>query len=255
MDYRRLPEETTHLSIIVPAYDELPNLRELIPRILTTVEELDGIQAEILIVLPSTAAAWELQEIRDLGAKAVVRQPGDSFGDAIRSGIASVSTESSYVITMDADGSHDPSTIRRLMEARNGVDVVVASRYTSGGTTDNSLLLRVMSRLLNWSYGAVLGIKCRDVSTSYKLYVRRDLEQLKLSCRDFDIVEEILFGLKLLHGESFAVHEIPDHFYPRIHGETKRHLGPFIVAYLATLIRLQWNYHRNSVEDSRRRPT
>jgi len=244
MEVSRSLEETTRLSIIIPALDELPNLRELIPRLFTTIGELANFEAEILVVLPTIATALEEEEIRDLGAHVVVRKPSDSFGDAIRSGISSVSVESGYVIIMDADGSHDPSTIPRLLEARHGAHVVVASRYTPGGTTDNSILLRLMSRVLNWSFSVVLGIECRDVSTNYKLYMRSDLVQLTLSCKDFDIVEEMLYGIKSLHGRAFVVREVPDHFYERNHGVTKRKLGLFIASYLSTLLRLRWQNRR-----------
>lgn len=228
------------LSIIIPAFDELPNLRELIPRIHTTIEELPNFMTEILVVLPTIATALEEEEIGVLGARVVIREPGDSFGDAIRCGISSLSAESRYVIVMDADGSHDPSTIPRLLSARHGAHVVVASRYTPGGTTDNSIILRAMSRVLNFSFSVVLGIQCRDVSTNYKLYIRSDLDQLKLSCMDFDIVEEILYGIKSLHEKAFVVREVPDHFYARNHGVTKRRLGLFIASYLSTLVRLRW---------------
>jgi dolichol-phosphate mannosyltransferase len=78
------------------------------------------------------------------------------------------------------------------------------------------------------------------------LYRRGDLAQIHLECRDFDVVEEILFRLKALHGEAFKVVEVPDHFRERKHGETKRRLGPFVVSYLGTLVRLRWQTRRRA---------
>lgn len=229
----------TGLSIVLPAYDELPNLRELIPEIQSITQKLENSPIEILVVLPSIAGTQEIQEITDLGAKTVMRQPTDSFGDAIRSGIAAVADSSELVIIMDADYSHNPLTIPRLLAAASGAHVVVASRYISGGTTANSIPLRIMSRLLNLAYSIVLGINCRDVSTNYKLYRRCDIQNVVLTCKDFDVVEELLFKVKAIHNKLFVIKEIPDHFSERKFGVTKRQLGPFIISYFRTLFILK----------------
>ena len=229
----------TGLSIVIPAYDELLNLRELVPEIKRVTKQLQNFSTEILIVLPSIAKPEEIQEIKNFGATVVMRQPTDSFGDALRGGFAAVSDTSEFVLVMDADYSHNPLAITRLLAASSGAHVVVASRYTHGGTTANSLLLKIMSRLLNLAYSIVLGINCRDISTNYKLYRRSDIKNIVLSCKDFDIVEEILFQVKLIHGQSFVIREVPDHFYERKFGVTKRQLRPFIISYFRTLVRLK----------------
>jgi len=231
---------TVRLSVVLPAYDELPNLRELLPRIIASIARVPNLTAEINVIVPGFTKESETAEIGALGAKPVLRGPTDSFGDAIRSGIASVDPASDVVIIMDADGSHDPSTIPRLLEALDGAHVVVASRYVDGGTTDNSFALRAMSRALNTAYRVILGIACKDVSTNFKLYRRADLAQITLTGKDFDVVEEILFRLKMLHGKSLVIKEIPDRFFERNHGVTKRKLGPFVISYLKTLLYLNW---------------
>ena len=229
----------TGLSIVIPAYDELLNLRELVPEIKRVTQQLQNFSTEILIVLPSIAKPEEIQEIKNFGATVVMRQPTDSFGDALRSGFAALSDTSEFVLVMDADYSHNPLAITRLLAASSGAHVVVASRYTHGGTTANSLLLKIMSRLLNLAYSIVLGINCRDISTNYKLYRRSDIKNIVLNCKDFDIVEEILFQVKSIHGQSFVIREVPDHFYERKFGVTKRQLRPFIISYFRTLVRLK----------------
>jgi dolichol-phosphate mannosyltransferase len=234
----------TGLTVIIPAYDELENLRELLPAILAAGRELPGVSMEVLVVLPSFAPESEALQLTGLGAVVVTRSPTDSFGDAIRSGFRAMSPLATFAITMDADGSHDPSTIPRLMNAPRSANVVVASRYIRGGTTDNSLALRLMSRSLNIAYSLALNIKCRDVSTNFKRYHSVDIRDIQLQSRDFDVVEEILFRLKVLHGRDFVIVEVPDHFSERRHGITKRRLGPFIVSYLTTLVRLRWRLRK-----------
>lgn len=194
---------------------------------------------ELLVVLPGGASADEQHEIARLGGIPILRMPTDSFGDAMRSGFQGISSESEWTVTMDADGSHDPETLVALLSVADEADIAVASRYVRGGSTDNSLVLRMMSRTLNFAYGLVLGIRCKDVSTNFKRYRSSDVRQLKLSSRDFDVVEEIFYRIKLQYRDQLVIEEIPDHFRERNFGKTKRQLGPFVVSYLRTLYKLR----------------
>jgi len=217
---------------------------ELIPSLLSVTEDI--CETEIIVVVQTSATSSEIHEIEMLGARVIVRFPRDSFGDALRSGFASLRLDTTFVITMDADGSHDPSRIPELMRASDTADVVVASRYVRGGRTDNSLLLKIMSRSLNLVFGVVLQIKCRDISTNFKRYRAVDIRELETTSRDFDIVEEMLFRIKVKHGESFKIVEVADHFKERQFGTTKRELGPFIISYITTLLKLRWRLRRLS---------
>lgn len=232
-------------SVIMPAYDEAMNLTWLLPRVHQALRDADAVPSEVVVVLPGFADNAEVDLITGLGGRVVIREPSDSFGDAIRSGLAAVSQDSRYVVVMDADGSHSPETITRLLRAPTDVDVVVASRYVAGGSTENSFILRVMSRALNLAYGLVLGIKCRDISTNFKRYRADDVTSAALLGRDFDVVEELFLRVKLRHGSAFRILEIPDHFAERKAGSTKRQLGPFIFSYLTSLARLRWHVSRH----------
>ena len=237
---------TGFVSIIMPAYDELENLRELVPILVQELSDSGQREFEIIVVLPSTVEETEVREVAELGGNPVRRGPTDTFGDAIRSGFSHVSDLAEWVVAMDADGSHPPATVIRLLGQPPSADVVVASRYIEGGTTSNPWHLRAMSRGLNLTFSAILGLKCRDVSTSFKRYRANDVRELHLTCENFDIVEEIFLRIKLLHGRDFSVLEIPDHFSERRHGTTKRSLGPFIASYIGTLIRLRRQLRANS---------
>ena len=232
------------LSVVLPAYGELENLRGLIPSIRLVTQQV--CRSEILVVLPTVTESSEIREIEMLGARVIIRSPSDSFGDALRSGFLAVGSTSNYVITMDADGSHDPSRIPEMMAVSDQADVVVASRYIRGGKTDNSFFLRTMSQALNLAFRITLQIKCRDVSTNFKRYRASDIRELEVTSRDFDVVEEILFRIKIKHGKEFVVAEVPDHFRERQFGTTKRKLGPFVISYITTLIKLRWRLRRVS---------
>jgi dolichol-phosphate mannosyltransferase len=142
---------------------------------------------------------------------------------------------------MDADGSHEPTSIIRLVnEAKqSGADIVIASRYISGGKTENSMVLKLMSKILNKIFSLILGIGCKDVSTNFKIYRSDLIRDIELSCKNFDVVEELLLKAKIKSGANFSFVEIPDHFQQRKFGETKRKLSVFIMSYIVTLVKLR----------------
>jgi len=227
--------DAVELSVVMPAYLEEENLRLLLPRLVSTLATL-GVPWEVIVV--DTVAPMD--RTRDVclahGCVYLPRSPGNDFGDAVRSGIAA--SRGHRVLFMDADGSHPPEFVAELWRHRDEADVIVASRYTAGGVTENSLPLVLMSRILNISYAWVLGLPCRDVSNSFKLYPGAALRRLHLVCRHFDIVEEILY--KLVRGSARTrIHEIPFAFKKRLFGDTKRNLLVFVASYAATIIRLR----------------
>lgn len=226
------------VSVLIPAFDETVNLRWLLPRVFSNLPP--DIDSEVVVVVERACSDDAKKEFTDLGARVLVRQPGDCFGDAMRTGLIDIRERSPWVVVLDADGSHDPATIPILLSVseEQDADVVVASRYVSGGGSDNSFALYWMSRLLNFGYSLVLGIKAKDVSTNFKLYRTSILEPIQLECENFDIVEEIL-ARALIKKPDLKIVEVPDHFYERKAGESKRDLGPFIASYLLTLYRLR----------------
>jgi dolichol-phosphate mannosyltransferase len=224
------------LSVIIPAYHEEENLRLLIPRIHKTLRNLVD-EYEIIIVDTVTPLDNTEKCCGEFGACFIRREDDNTFGSAVRTGIRN--SRGTYALFMDADGSHSPEYIPYLWEFREDYQVVIASRYVEGGFTENPKLLILMSKLLNWIYGFVLNLNCKDVSNSFKLYRAIQLKQLKLYCKNFDIVEEILFKLTR-NNKGLTIKEVPFSFKKRIFGNTKRNLLTFMFGFLVTLIRLRF---------------
>lgn len=228
-------QSNVELSVVLPAYLEEENLRVLLPRLKKVVATLTP-SFEILVVdtaepMDHTRDVCEEHDVRYMN-----RTGGNAFGDAVRTGI-----EAAYgrrLIFMDADGSHTPEFIPTMWEKRDS-DVVIASRYINGGVTENSRALVWMSLILNMTYSIVLGLRCKDVSNSFKLYRTHQLREFDLECDNFDIVEEILFKLKKLN-PGLKMIEIPFTFKKRMFGETKRNLLQFISTYLLTILKLRF---------------
>ena len=229
----------TRLAVVMPAFDEIANLRKVLPAAATALGSMPDVRSTVHVVVRRDCPGDEWEEIRSLGAHPVRRGPTDSFGDAVRTGVAACAPDTDVVVFMDADGSHDPATIPRLVAVVGKADIIIASRYVDGGGSDNGLLLRGMSRSLNLAYSLVLGLKARDLSTSFKLFHYDDIRGVRLACSNFDVVEELLFRVRKAKGPSLRILEIPDYFRERDEGETKRQLGPFVASYLVTLVRLR----------------
>ncbi|MCO4754004.1 MAG: glycosyltransferase [Bacteriovoracaceae bacterium] len=227
---------TKDLSIIMPAYLEEENLRLLLPRIKSVVSELTQ-NFEIIVVDTEKAMDGTPQACEETSVVYVNRTGGNTYGAAIRTGISNA--QGKNIIFMDADGSHYPEFIKKLYAERESYDVVIASRYIEGGHTENSAVLVLMSKIVNWGYAFVLNIECKDVSNSFKLYDGSLLKGLELKCENFDIVEEILYKIIKVR-PNLKIRELPFSFKQRMFGETKRNLPQFVITYIFTLIRLRF---------------
>lgn len=222
------------LSIVLPSFEEEENLRVLLPKLREEASALTP-EHEILVVDTIQPRDATPDVCIEAGVCYIPRSGGDLFGDAVRTGIAK--SKGRFVIFMDADGSHNPSFLPNLWAERENADLVIASRYMPGGKTENPATLILMSLAVNVVFRLALGLKCRDVSNSFRLYRGDDLRELKLACDNFDIVEELLVLLSFNHPD-YRIREVAFTFEERKAGKTKRKLLPFALSYLAVLRRL-----------------
>jgi len=229
-----LKAESLELSIVLPAYEEAENLRLLLPALKAVAAALTP-SHEILVVDASQPRDATPEVCAEHGVTYLPRRGGDYYGHAVRTGIADSRGRS--VILMDADGSHNPTFLPQLWAHRETSDLVIASRYMPGGKTENPAILIFMSLVVNVVFRIVLGLRCFDVSNSFRLYRGDDVRALTLSCNNFDIVEEILVLLSFTH-THYRIQEVPFTFEERKAGKTKRKLLTFAMSYLAVLGRL-----------------
>lgn len=223
------------LSIIIPAYNEGENLEKLLPRIINTLS-VQQIIYEIIVVdvVPSLDNTQNICSNFDT-VNYLKRIGGNDYGDAIITGFSAAKYD--YIAVMDADGSHSPEELPKMLAATDDAEVIIASRYVKGGRTDNPFILIMLSLIVNIVYQLVLQLKVRDVSNSFRIYRRKQIENLKLECKNFDIVEEILVKLQLLYPHN-RVLELPTTFKKRIGGESKRQLVKFAFSYLVSIYRI-----------------
>ncbi len=222
---------TVELSVVLPAYREADSLRTLLPGLVPVVQGLSNryeiIVSDSMQPLDDTAAVC--------AANGVTHRPrtgGESYGDAVRSGI--LASRGKYVLLMDSDGSHNPKDTGKLWNSRTLADVVIGSRYVKGGNTENPYILILMSRVLNIAYRLAFKLPAEDVSNSFRLYRGDQVRSLSLVSNNFDIVEEIL--IRLVYGPTKStVLEVPMTFEQRKAGESKRNLPLFLLTYLSSM--------------------
>lgn len=225
------------LSVVIPAHDEGPNLRVLLPQLRAIVNGL-GITSEVLVVVREEDPATRAAVAGDRGV--VVRQQEPGYGGALRSGFALA--RAPYVLTMDADLSHSPVFVADLWARRDEAEVLIASRYVAGGSARMPLVRALLSRVLNRFFAIGLGVPLRDLSSGFRLYRASALALADVRARDFDVLPEIVVRA---YTSGWRVREIPFRYEPRAHGSSNARIVPFGLAYLRTF-RALWAM-RNSV--------
>lgn len=208
------------LSLVIPTYNEAESLPVLLPRI---ADALVGMPHEIIIVDDdSPDGTWrraeELQA--EFPALRVIRRRGErGLSSAVVAGFKSARGE--ILAVMDADGQHDASLLKKLVETvqvRRGV--AVASRYIAGGSTGQwnrrrTLLSRLGTRLTT----VLCRLSVRDPMSGFFAIDRSLFERIapQFRPRGFKILFDILMRLP----RGTPVTEIPYTFAPRATGTSK----------------------------------
>jgi dolichol-phosphate mannosyltransferase len=225
------------LTVVIPALNEAASLAQVLPIVEQALAEL-GISHEVIVVDGGSADGTQ-EVVRKAGARLVSqRLPG--FGGAYRAGFEQARGE--FIVTQDADGSHDPSFLKDLWAARTDGEVVIASRYVPGGTADMPAWRALLSRVLNLTFRRGLSLPIRDLSSGFRLYRRSALQELTLEGTDFNVLEEIL--IKAL-AAGYSVREVPFRYKARVAGRSHARLLRFARSYLRTFVAM-WRL-RNSI--------
>ena len=210
------------VMVIIPTYDELANIRSLVPRLLSVAPNL-----EVLVVdddSPDGTGAFVEELGRQLPRVHCLRRPQKmGLGSAYRDGFRyALSHQFDLIFEMDADFSHDPSEIPTFLEAARGADLVLGSRYLSGVTVVNWPLRRlVLSYMANVYSRVVTGLPVKDATGGYKCFRREVLEALDLDSIKSDgysfQIEVSWYAWRL----GFRIKEIPILFLDRRVGISK----------------------------------
>ncbi|MBN2203472.1 MAG: polyprenol monophosphomannose synthase [Thermoleophilia bacterium] len=213
--------------IVLPTYNERPNLRHALARI-REVADGHGLPLHTMIVdddSPDGTGELADELAAQLPDVSVLHRPGkEGLGRAYIDGFRhALAMGAERVFEMDADLSHDASYIPdflRLIE--RGADLVLGSRYVRGGGVENwTLPRRVISRGGCLYAQTILGLPYHDLTGGYKCFRREVLEAL-----DLDAVDARGYGFQIeltyrVHQLGFRVVELPIVFVDRKVGESK----------------------------------
>jgi dolichol-phosphate mannosyltransferase len=238
--------DQSKVMVVIPTYNEADNLPTMVGELLAL--GLPGL--EILVVddnSPDGTGAIADDLVRRYPDRVhVLHRSGRlGLGTAYIAGFGyALDQGAEAIIQMDADFSHSPSYIPQFLEAIEDYDVVVGSRYVSGGSLDE-----------RWGWGRyflswwansvwtrlILGVRVKDATAGFKCWRRATLEGIDLGrVRSNGYVFQVEMAY-LTEKLGFRFHEIPIHFEDRRIGSSKMTMPVKIEAALRTW-QIRWRH-------------
>jgi dolichol-phosphate mannosyltransferase len=212
--------------LILPTYNEAENVEAVVRASLAQLERAGGEHTLLIVDDNSPDGTGRIADrlVGELDQVRVLHRPGkEGLGRAYLAGFAvALEDGADLVMEMDADFSHDPADIPRLIAAAGAADLVLGSRYVPGGGVANWGLVR---RALSWGGSAyariLLGLPVRDLTGGFKCFNARVLQGLDLTGVHADgygfQIEMTYRAVKA----GFSVTEVPILFRERSVGQSK----------------------------------
>jgi dolichol-phosphate mannosyltransferase len=208
--------------LVVPTYNEAPNIESMLQLIFQSDPTLN-----LLVVdddsPDGTGEIVDKQALIDDRIQVLHRKSKSGLGSAYLEGFRrGLDQGAEKLLEMDADMSHDPADLPRMIEAAGGADVVIGSRYIDGGEVQGwSRRRHLLSRGANFYARVLLGFPIRDSTSGFRCYRREVLEAIGLETVRS---EGYAFQIDMTYRAwklGFKVAEIPIVFKERRVGESK----------------------------------
>lgn len=237
-----------NVMVVVPTYNEADNLPTMVGELLA----LDLPQLKILVVDDNSPdgtgqVADDLVNRHSDRVHVIHREGRMGLGTAYITGFGyAIDQGVDYIVQMDADFSHSPSYIPQMLDQIEGYDLVVGSRYVSGGSLDERWGLG--RYFLSWWANSVytrmiLGLKVKDATAGFKCWRRATLEGIgleRVNSNGYVFQVEMAFLTEKL-GYRFL--EIPIYFEDRRIGHSKMSMPVKIEAALRTW-QIRWQHRK-----------
>ncbi len=222
---------SAQLSLVLPVYNEGENITEALEEISKQV----GQDYEICLVYDfeedsTLVPARKAQTRLGLPIRYLRNKYGRGVLNAMKTGFEETTAE--YVVVTMADLSDPPSVINAMMQkAREGSDIVCASRYMSGGRQiGGPLIKRTLSRLAGVSLYHLIRIPTHDITNNFKLYRRRVLDAIVIESKGgFELgMELVIKG----HFQGYKISEVATCWRDRTAGQSRFRLMKWLPRYL-----------------------
>lgn len=229
--------------VVIPTYNESDNIARIIPQVLAQHKDI-----HILVVDDNSPdKTWEVVEDLMAGEYAgrlhLLRRAGKlGLGTAYIAGFKwALARDYQYIFEMDADFSHNPDYIPAFLREIEHSDLVLGSRYVSGGGVKNwGMVRRMISRGGSLYSRLILGLPFRDLTGGFKCFRREVLASLNLEdirSNGYSFQIEMTYRTFL---KKFRIHEIPILFEDRTVGKSKMSRKIFLEAVFMVL-KLRWD--------------
>lgn len=208
--------------VCIPTYNEVSNIEPIVRRVRAAVPE-----ADVLVLDDAspdgTGAVADRLAAADPAVRVSHRAGKEGLGAAYIAGFRWADAQGyDAVVEMDADGSHQPEELPRLLAALRTADVVLGSRWVEGGEVRNwPASRRLLSRGGNAYTRLALGLPLRDATGGFRVYRMDVLRALPLGevasqgyCFQVDLVWQAWRA-------GYRVAEVPITFVERVRGESK----------------------------------
>ncbi len=224
--------------VIIPTYNEKGNIQRIVEAVLA----LD-VDFHILVVddnSPDGTAdiVRELQKTHSEELHLLERKKKEGLGTAYIAGFKwSLARDYTYIFEMDADFSHNPADLPRLLQAcKDGADVSIGSRYVKGGEVSNWDYTRILiSYFASLYVRSILWIGVKDATAGFVCYHRKVLEAI-----DLDNIEFVgyAFQIEMKYNairKGFKLVEVPITFIDRQVGQSKMSMKIFTEAFVGVV--------------------
>lgn len=201
--------------VVIPTYNEAESIGE----ILAALKPLD---CDVLVI-DDGSPDGTAQIVRKLGIGVIEREGKQGLGSAYRNGFSiGLDRGYSYIIQMDADGSHQISDLEKMMEWIGSADLIIGSRWVAdGGIANWSRFRQLISKAANNYANALLSLGIKDTTSGFRIYTSKLLRTMEIStirsegyCFQIEMTRRAI-----ARGGSVA--EVPITFIERAYGVSK----------------------------------
>ncbi|MEY3857287.1 MAG: hypothetical protein RLZZ193_936 [Actinomycetota bacterium] len=201
--------------VVIPTYNEAESIGE----ILAALKPLD---CDVLVI-DDGSPDGTAQIVRNLGIEVIERGGKQGLGSAYRTGFSiGLDRGYSYIIQMDADGSHQIADLEKMMDWIGSADLLIGSRWIKdGGIANWSKLRQYLSKSANTYANLLLSLGVKDTTSGFRIYTSALLNKMEIStirsegyCFQIEMTRRAI-----ARGGSVA--EVPITFIERAHGVSK----------------------------------
>ena len=226
--------------MVIPTYNEALNINDVIHRLRSTTQEVD-----ILIVDDNSpdGTGKIADSLSDSHTFVLHRSEKGGLGPAYLAGFKwGYDRGYNQFIEMDADGSHQPEEVTRLLMANMDSDLVLGTRWMPGGSVINWPLIRRLISKSGTKYASwTLGLKYRDLTSGYRRLSRRLIEDIfsaNITTLGYGFQIEIV---RVAARNNRAIEEVPITFIERVAGSSKMSKKIVFEAWIKTTL---WGFQR-----------